>query len=692
MNLHGPLAFPVFMKSQTAIFCILVLFLVFPLFSQTKNQPSSAFNYGVAWYPEHWDSSLWQKDLDHMKSLHINVVRVGEFAWSRMQPSEKEFDFAWLRKALDLAHKNGIQVVLGTPTASPPIWLTTQYKEVSRIEENGSIAPHGYRGHFNPASEKYLEFCRVIARKLGEEFGHHPAVIGWQIDNEYWPFSYDPETRAKFQNWLKVKYKTIDNLNRMWGTVYWSEEYFDWSQIPLLTKGQNPSQILEINRFKSHIIGIYQDNQVKELGKTILPTQWITTNFHGEFQHCDAGVLGQSLDFLSFDPYVGSGHLDISDMGFRLDRMRGFKPKTFWIMETQPGHVNWAGLNNSLDPGETRRMVWHQIAHGADAILYWQWRSCNGGQEQYHGSIVGQSGNLKPIAKEIGQIGSEIQGKLLNTLPKSKVAIWFTMDDQWALTEQKHHKDYHPVAVAKLWYSAFRAWGVDVDVISNAQDLKNYALVLAPCRYVLSETDTKEIKEACGSGTHILLGARSGRKDIYNGLLEDYQPGLGLHQLLGAVVEEYYALEKPASVSGEVSGAINIWGEMLTLTNKETQVLATYKNHSWLNDKPAMVMNKVGKGALGYISFLPEKTFARDVAGYFLKRRLPEFSLSQPLPEGIEKSTRSLGRKKYTFYINHGKQMQQIGTEPGKDLISGRAISGQTPIQPDEVIVSESDL
>jgi len=647
---------------------------------------NSQFYYGVAWYPEQWDEARWQKDLDLMKQLHINVVRTGEFAWSKFQPSEDTFDFDWFTRSIDLAYKNGIYTIIGTPTASPPNWMTTKYPEVLREDGNGNKASLGGRWHYNPASPKYIEFCKKITQKMAEKYANQPGVIGWQIDNELWPFSYDDRTAKLFQQWLKEKYKTLENINAQWGTAYWSTTIFDWSEIPFTTNGQNPCLVLELQRFKSEVQKKYMDAQVEILRKTINPKQWITTNFHSDFGYNNAADLSQDLDIASFDPYLKTRYLDFNEMGFRLDRLRGFKKQSYLITETLPAYTM---SQMPMDPMKTRLMVWHQVAHGSDAELFWQWRSGIGGKEQYHGNLVGQSGNLKPITKEMEQAGrefAEIGNKLIHAVPETKVAMWYTFDDQMMLPLA----DYDPGDVATQWYAAIRAWGADVDVISKAEDLKNYSLVFAPARYIITQDDAEKVKEACEKGTHIILGARSGRKNISNGWIEEYQPGCGLNKLLGTIVEESFAVDKerPVSISGKFTGGCKTWCEWLTVQSPDVEVLSSFEKHPWLKGRPAIVSNKVGEGSLSYIALVPEKKVFKDITGYFLKKALP-YQKFQLLPEGVEKCTRSKSGKDFIFYLNNSPAAVEINVETGKDLISGKNISGTVKIDADQVVVIE---
>ncbi|HZG67384.1 MAG TPA: beta-galactosidase, partial [Herpetosiphonaceae bacterium] len=330
---------------------------------------------GTAWYPEHWEETRWGRDLELMREAGFTMVRVAEFAWSRMEPEEGRFDLDWLERAIDQAAALGIDTVVGTPTAAPPAWLTQRYPETLALRKDGRRASHGMRCHYSPTSPRYREFCRRIADEMARRFGEHPHVLGWQIDNEYNAVSYDDEARQQFQEWLREQYGTLQNLNDHWTTSYWSQEYSDWSQIPFPIGNHNPGLVLAFRRFVTHVYRTFQLDQIAAIRRHAAPHQWITHNFMGWFDAYDHYELTADLDFASWDNYVGTGHLDYLDNGAAHDLTRGFKRKNFWLMETQPGNVNWSTVNNALDRGEVRAMAWHAVGHGADCVSYWQWRS-----------------------------------------------------------------------------------------------------------------------------------------------------------------------------------------------------------------------------------------------------------------------------------------------------------------------------
>jgi beta-galactosidase len=573
--------------------------------AQTAAPPAPPILLGTAWYPEQWPESRWDADLALMQQAGIHMVRVGEFAWSRMEPSEGQYDFDWLDRAISAAAKHGIYTVLGTPTAAPPAWLTEKYPQTLRVDENGKRAEHGNRQQFNFANAKYRELARDIAERMARRFGHNPWVLGWQIDNEYADVSFDPDTKAQFQQWLKARYSTLDNLNARWTTSYWSQTYSNWDQIPIETRYGNPGLLLSWKRFVSDTWRSYQKNQLEVIRANCDPRQFITTNMMGWFDGYDHYVVSQDLDLASWDDYVGSGHLDPAKNGAAHDLTRGFKRKNFWVMETQPGFVNWHAVNSSLDKGEVRAMAWHAIGHGADTVSYWQWRSALNGQEEYHGTLVGADGTPVPLYSEIEQIGKEFAKAgpaLAGTSPKSEVAILQSYDSRWAINWQRHNHHFDPVAQIVSYYKPLRAIAQSLDVIAPTAPLDSYKLVVAPGLNVISDAIAKNLIDYVRQGGHLVLGQRSGMKNDDNGLQPERQPG-PLVDLLGGRVEQYYALLDPVPVEGQWgSGQSQLWAELLSTKSSDVEVLERYgKSNGWLDGQPAAITRRVGKGRITYI-------------------------------------------------------------------------------------------
>lgn len=629
---------------------------------------------GTDWYPEQWPESRWEEDLKLMEAAHIQVVRVAEFAWSTMEPAEGQYHFEWLDHAIALAAKHGIVTVLGTPTATPPAWLTQKYPDTLRIEENGQRAVHGNRAHESVSSPRYRAFCREIARQMAVRYGHNPNVVGWQIDNEYSyaNMSYDDYTRKLFQDWLKDKYKTLDNLNQRWTTTYWSETYDNWSEIPIPIGGNNPGLRLEWKRFVTYEWNDYQKNQIAVVRKYADPRQFITGNFMGFFDGFDHYIMNQPLTLSAWDHYVGEGHLNADRAGMSHDLTRGFKDENFWVIETQPGAVNWAPINNFLNKGEVRIMAWQDIAHGADEVGYWQWRSALNGQEEYHGTLIGPDGTPVPLYEEAAQIGREFhdtQEAFRGTKVVSDVALLNSYDSRWAIEFQKHTQRYEYVGVLESYYHALRPLTQSIDVVSPYDSLDHYKLVVAPSLNVMPKDLADHLAEYVRNGGHLVLGPRSGMKDDSNALLTQRQPGY-LEDALGGRVEQYYALVKDFPVAGDWgSGEVSIWAEQLKALSPDAQVLMRYgKSNGWLDGQPAVITRAYGKGQITYIGALLDENLMAAAAQWMVHNSGVS-AVFGPVPEGVEVSRRMGDGKEVFVLINFTQQDQHVNFPRAMQLL-----------------------
>jgi len=679
MNLHTPsFRYPHF----PLVLIVLLIVGCVALNAQAPAPQPPALLLGTAWYPEQWPESRWDADLALMQKAGIHMVRVGEFAWSRMEPAEGQYDLDWLERAITAAAKHGIVTVIGTPSAAPPVWLTQKYPETLRTMDDGRKDQHGNRQQFNFANPKYREQARAMAQQLAKRFGHNPNVVGWQIDNEYANVSFDAETRQQFQQWLKATYGTLDNLNARWTTSYWSETYFDWNQVPIQVGYGNPGLLLSWMRFVSDTWRSYQKNQIEVIRANADPRQFITTNMMGWFNGYDHYTVAQDLDLAAWDDYVGQGHLDPVKNGAAHDLTRGFKGKNFWVMETQPGGVNWASINNWLDKGEVRAMAWHDIGHGADTVSYWQWRSALNGQEQYHGTIVGPDGGPDPLYEEIAQIGREFEKAspaLAGTSVKSDVAVLHSYDSRWAIEWQKHNKNYDPVDEILSFYGPLRAISQSVDIVPPTASLVQYKLVVAPGLNVLTNEGSNNLMSYVKNGGHLVLGQRSAMKDVDNGLWPQRQPG-PLADLLGGRVEQYYALVDAVPVEGKWgTGDGQLWAELLSTQAPDVEVLMRYgKSNGWLDGQPAAITRKVGKGRITYLgAWLDKKTMAQ-AANWMTEVSNVKPALG-PVPEGVEVYPRYGANGAVYVLVNFSKSPQTIKL-PGtmKDVLGDGAIRSVT--------------
>jgi beta-galactosidase len=636
----------------------------------------NAILMGTDWYPEQWPESRWETDLQMMQDANIQVARIAEFAWSRMEPSEGHFDFDWLDRTIRLAEKHHVAIVLGTPTAAPPAWLTQKYPEVLRVESDGQTAVHGNRAHGSVTSIKYREFCKRIAQEMAERYGHDLNVIGWQIDNEYGyaNMSHNEEGRAQFQDWLKAKYKTIDSLNDHWTTEYWSQKYDDWREIPIPVGGNNPGLILEWKRFVTFAWTSYQQDQIDVIRPQSDPLQFITGNLMGwGFDGFDHYIITRSLTFVAWDDYVGHGHLDPDTNGISHDTERGLKRENFWVIETQPGNVNWAPVNNALDKGEVRAMAWHDVGHGADEVGYWQWRSAMNGQEELHGTLVGPDGKPMPLLDEVDQTAKEFcqtESAFRGTRVVSEIALLNDYDSRWAIDAQKLTSKYDQFTILKSYYHALRKHSQSIDIVGPYAPLDSYKLVVAPDLNLIPKNLADHLADYVNNGGHLVIGPRSGQKDEYNALLPIRQPGY-LAEALGAQVEQYYALENNIPASGKLgSGEATVWAELLKTTAPDTEVLLRYgKSNGWLDDEPCIITHRYGRGQITYVGAPLNESLMTPLGEWLIKTSgvQPAFG---PVPEGVEVNRR-IGKGSSVFVlINFKKEKQSVALpRPMKSLL-----------------------
>ena len=634
--------------------------------TQYANQPPILL--GAAWYPEQWPESQWDPDLSLMEAAHIHVVRVGEFAWSTMEPTEGQYNFDWLDRAIALAAKHHICVVLGTPTAAPPAWLTEKYPETLRISEDGVRDEHGNRQQFSFADEKYRELAHDIAERIAIRFGHNPDVVGWQLDNEYANTSFDPEAKAQFHAWLKQKYGTIANLNYHWATAYWSQTYNDFDQIPVREDNENPALLLDWKHFVSDTWKSYSLNQISAIRPHIDSRQFITTNTMGWFDGFDEYTVHSVLDIAAWDDYIDSDHYDYDANGATHDLTRGFKRKNYWVMETEPAFVNWRSTNTPLLKGQVRDMAWQAIGHGAETVEYWQWRANRNGQEQYHGVLVGIDGKPAPVYAEVQQVGDEFDkagAALAGTSPHAEVAIVESYDSRWAINFQRHSAKFDPVAELLAFYRPLRDQAQAVDIVSPDAPLDGYKVVVAPALNVLPQAIADRLIAYVKQGGHLVLGPRTGMKDQYDALNPERQPG-PLVDLLGGSVTQFYALDQPVPVSGDAgSGTADVWAETLTATSPETKVLMRYgASNGWLDGQPAVLERQVGKGSIIYIGTWLEPELTSKLTASWLEQ-----AGVQPIvpntPDGVEVCERAGDGKTVLILINHSTDPQHVAL-PGE--------------------------
>lgn len=627
---------------------------------------------GICYYPEHWDESRWATDAKMMREIGLDIVRIAEFAWAKMEPREGAFDFDWLDRAIGTLSGAGLQVVLGTPTASPPAWLSRNYPDTLPVDKEGRRRNFGGRRHYCPNNETVLALSRRIVSEMAKRYGDDARVIGWQIDNELGGSGtarcYCPVCAEKFRAWLQKKHKTLDALNEAWATVFWSQTYFDWSQItpPILQFNQpNPSHMLEYYRFTSDSMVAFQQTQI-DLLRQLAPKQWLTTNLMGLFDEIDAFDLAANLDFITWDNYP-TGNLDrwapmlygeekrtayaydVGDpyvTGFSHDLNRGLLNKPFWIMEQQAGHVNWGYTNPAPKEGTVRLWTWHALTSGADACVYFRWRACLFAQEQYHSGLLNHDATPDIGYREVVALNGERETmkRIVEKPLQAEVAMLFNFDDLWALQIQPHQRDFTYLRHLFVWYRACQRLGIAVDIVpiteQLTQRLSSYKIVLAPTLHLADESLANALTSYVNRGGTLMTGVRSGFKTRSNRVTPQPLPG-ELRELLGVTVTDWHSL--PPGVSYKIDadieayrGEASVWAEALQPYAESVVVHARYAEAS-LAGAAAITNHVVGRGHAIACGFHPTLNQAMNVV-----RRIAINSdiKTMELPDGLIASRR----------------------------------------------------
>jgi len=492
---------------------------------------------GVCYYPEHWPESVWPDDARRMRELGISVVRVGEFAWSRLEPARDAFNFGWLHRALNILHEEGLEVVLGTPTATPPKWLIDEFPSILAIDDSGNPRGFGSRRHYCFSSTVYRRECCRIVEKVVKEFGEHPAISTWQTDNEYGCHStivsYSEDALSGFREWCRERYGTIDNLNVLWGNVFWSMEYTGFEQIPLPVLSVtelNPAHRLAFWRFSSDQVASFNKLQTV-LIREHSPDRDVMHNFMGNFTEFDHYHTAKDIDIAAWDNYplgfldrdgvkeedqkkwFRTGHPDSS--AFHHDLYRGMG--RLWVIEQQPGPVNWAPHNPAPLDGMVKLWALEAMAHGAELMSWFRWRQMPSAQEQMHTGLLLPDGTEDEAASEVRLLCQDLE-KLLphvealpqhQELSQAEVALIFDYAGDQMLRIQPQGSNYGPLEWVQTVYTSIRRCGVDIDIVQPGVPLDNYKLV------VLSNTvsvDDVLVKELMDCDAHIVVGPRCGSK------------------------------------------------------------------------------------------------------------------------------------------------------------------------------------
>lgn len=586
--------------------------------------PESELNtVGAYYYPEHWDESQWERDFKKMSEMGFEFTHFAEFAWAQLEPEEGKYDFAWLDRAVALAAKYKIKVIMCTSTATPPVWLSRKYPEILKKREDGTHDDHGSRQHASFSSEVYRKYSMKMIAELAKHYGNDKRIMGWQLDNE--PASnvdYGDDALKRFRVWLKNKYKTIDALNKSWGTNFWSVTYSNFDQINLPQHsqwGMNLYHCLDHSRFCDGETSGFLDESAKEIRKYMSPSQWITSNYIPNYQ---SRYIGDSkeLDFITYTRYMVYGdHNGTGTKGYRLgdysriamsnDYFRPLSP-LYGVMELQPGQVNWGSINSQPLPGAVRLWLWHVFAGGSKLTCTYRFRAPIYGFEQYHAGILGTDGvtptsgglEFQQFIKEVKQLRkSKGTAKLPADYLKRKTAILYDPDNAVAINQNKQTVVWNTEAHVLKYYKALKGLGAPVDFIRADMDFSKYPVLVVPAYQQMSRDLIAKLTAYAKGGGNLVMSTRSGHQDA-EGHLWEAKHAEPIWPLIGAEIE-FYDLLKPQAPDtvkmDNASFAWTSWGDVLKPVGA-TKTWATYQGDFYAG-KAAVTFTNQGKGTVTYV-------------------------------------------------------------------------------------------
>lgn len=640
---------------------------------------------GVDYYPEQWPEERWEKDISMMKELGINVVRLAEFGWALMEPEEGVFDFSLFDRIMELLHKNDIKVVLGTPTATPPAWLIETYPEVLPFDENGSVIGFGARRHYTVNSPKYQELTEIIVEKMASHFAPHPSVIGWQTDNEYGhersDRSYGEADQHAFQAWLQKKYSSLEELNERWGTVFWSQTYSKWSQIPVPRKvyqEHNPSLLLDFDRFCADAYTSYNKLQVDVLRRIIPAEQFVTHNFVYSGLAQDQKKMAEDLDFISFDNYPVWGGLAAplspAAIARQHDLCRGTKNgKGYWVMEELSGAQGWSQIGYLPRPGHIKLWTYQAISRGAEAIVYFRWRAARFGTEQFCHGVLDHDGVPRRKYEEIKDVidsVKKISDDWIEADLKADIAFYHDPENDWAWQIQPQSDQFNYINEFLRFYEPAHELNAAANIIRDDEDLSKYKVVIVPAYFLTKQSFNEKLKQYTADGGTVILTYRTGVKDKDNVVTDKTLPG-ELADLAGIEIHEYESLRE--SNSSQLKGTagclknftseVKVWCDYIEPVSAE--ILATYDD-AWFAGKAAITRNEYGKGEVYYVGCAPEPGLLKELYRAIFKKTGTDIMES---PDQVELVLRETSSHTYLSVLNHDvKNKQSVELPEGKWL------------------------
>ncbi len=627
-------------------------------------------SYGGDYNPEQWDEATWAEDMRLFKLAHIDTVTLNVFSWAALQPSEDEYDFSKLDKIMNMVKENGLKVVLATSTAHHPAWMAKRYPEVLRTEFNGMRRKFGGRHNSCPNSAVYRKYSVRLADKLAERYKDYDNIIAWHISNEYSGECFCDNCEKAFRVWLKEKYKTLDELNRVWNTSFWSHTFYDWDEIVLPNMlsehfGYDHTMFqgisLDYRRFWSDsVLDCYRLEY--EAVKKHTPNLPATTNFMEFYKILDYQKWSKYLDFISWDSYP-SVDASAGQMALNHELMRGLKQgMPFVLMEQTPSVTNWQPYNELKRPGVMRLWSYQAVAHGADAVMFFQMRRSIGACEKYHGAVIDHAGHENTrVFRELATLGAELDKigeRTLGTVEKSECAIVFDWDNWWAAeysagpSRLMKYRDE-----VQRYYDAFYAKNVPVDIISVEDDFSKYKIICTPILYMVKSGVDEKLRQFVKNGGTLVTTFFSGYVDEHDLVTIGGYPGK-LRDILGIWVEESDALPEGKKNSFTWEGTTYDSELLCDLLHSEgAEVLTTYED-DFYEGMPVLTRNSFGEGKAYYVATRSNAEFYEKLIEKICDDNQVKGVMDTP--KGVEVTARYGADKKYLFLSNYSGEAQTV--------------------------------
>ena len=642
--------------------------------------------YGGDYSPDQWPEDVWPEDVRLMREAGVNLVSLGIFAWSRLEPQEGKFDFGWLDRIMNMLHEGGVSVDLATATASPPPWMSHAHPEMLPVLADGVRLWPGGRQHYCPSSPVYRDGTKRLVEALATRYAQHPALVMWHVGNEYAchvPACFCDISARAFRDWLKERYANIEGLNRAWGTDFWSQRYSSWDEVlpPRRTPTwPNPSQQLDFMRFSSdELLECYEIEHRILTERT--PGIPVTTNFMRFFKPLDYWKWAEREDIVTDDVYQDP--LD-PEAGMRSamagDLMRSLgRSKPWLLMEQSPNRVNWRDVNAPKAPGQMRLWSLQAVARGSDGVMFFQWRQSRAGAEKFHSAMVPHGPpQSSPTWREVVQLGGELRGldAVRGSRVPADVAILLDWESWWALElPSKPSNQIQQIEQLEAFYRPLFEANVTADFARPGDDLSRYKLVIAPSLYLVSDAAAANLAAYVEKGGHLVMSFFSGIVDPNEHIRIGGYPQPFI-RVLGLQVIDWVPLGDDEKVEVRVAGGPDAtgdtWAELIEAHGAD--VLATFGS-SHLSGRPAVTLNRFGTGSAQYVGTQLDKA---ALAG-LLKSAWTRAGV-KPVMEtaaGIEAVRRDLPEGSLLFLLNHGDASVEIAVPGGAvSLNGGKAMTG----------------